>query len=81
MPTYLQQPHVHCLNAFICKRRGYCDTKRCENGWQVEKLDASYPGGLVAYLRRAKKFLADQKGETHNFDGYTPSVISAFLSL
>ncbi|KAH9307627.1 hypothetical protein KI387_035538, partial [Taxus chinensis] len=41
---------------------------------QVEKLDASYPGGLRAYIHNARQLLADSKAGKNPFDGFTPSV-------
>ncbi|GMP79552.1 hypothetical protein CsSME_00035042 [Camellia sinensis var. sinensis] len=43
---------------------------------QVAKLDASYPGGLVSYIKTARKLLADSKAGRNPFDGFTPSVPS-----
>ncbi|XP_002973847.2 UDP-sugar pyrophosphorylase 1 isoform X2 [Selaginella moellendorffii] len=43
---------------------------------QVKKLDANYPGGLVAYIDNARKLLADSKAGRNPFDGYVPSVPS-----
>jgi hypothetical protein len=45
----------------------------------VEKLDATYPGGLLTYVERAKQLMADYKNERQLFEGYTPSV-SHFVS-
>jgi UDP-sugar pyrophosphorylase len=44
----------------------------------VEKLDATYPGGLLTYVERAKQLMADYKNERQLFEGYTASV-SHFL--
>ncbi|KAH9573986.1 hypothetical protein CY35_01G030700 [Sphagnum magellanicum] len=41
---------------------------------QVEKLNANYPGGLMAYIHNARRLLADSKAGKNPFDGYTPSV-------
>ncbi|CAJ2667661.1 unnamed protein product [Trifolium pratense] len=41
---------------------------------QLVLLDSSYPGGLVAYIKNAKRLLADSKAGTNPFDGFTPSV-------
>lgn len=41
---------------------------------QVEKLDASYPGGLRVYIHNARQLLADSKAGKNPFDGFTPSV-------
>ncbi|CAA7409048.1 unnamed protein product [Spirodela intermedia] len=43
---------------------------------QVTRLNGSYPGGLVAYIRNARKLLADSKAGRNPFDGFTPSVPS-----
>lgn len=40
----------------------------------MEKLDATYPGGLLTYVERAKQLMADYKNERQLFEGYTPSV-------
>jgi hypothetical protein len=45
----------------------------------VEKLDATYPGGLLTYVERAKQLMADYKNERQLFEGYTASV-SHFVS-
>ncbi|RDX88972.1 UDP-sugar pyrophosphorylase 1 [Mucuna pruriens] len=41
---------------------------------QVILLDSSYPGGLEAYVKNAKRLLADSKAGKNPFDGFTPSV-------
>ncbi|KAL2894012.1 UDP-sugar pyrophosphorylase [Bienertia sinuspersici] len=41
---------------------------------QVARLDASYPGGLVQYIKNARELLADSKAGKNPFDGFTPSV-------
>ncbi|KAK7282682.1 hypothetical protein RIF29_11654 [Crotalaria pallida] len=41
---------------------------------QIIRLDSSYPGGLEAYIRNAKRLLADSKAGKNPFDGFTPSV-------
>ncbi|KAK3009035.1 hypothetical protein RJ639_014619 [Escallonia herrerae] len=43
---------------------------------QVARLNASYPGGLVSYIRSARELLADSKAGKNPFDGFTPSVPS-----
>ncbi|PSS31875.1 UDP-sugar pyrophosphorylase [Actinidia chinensis var. chinensis] len=46
---------------------------------QVALLDASYPGGLVSYIKTARELLADSKAGKNPFDGFTPSVPSGEL--
>ncbi|OIW14508.1 hypothetical protein TanjilG_12101 [Lupinus angustifolius] len=41
---------------------------------QIIRLDSSYPGGLEAYIKNAKRLLADSKAGVNPFDGFTPSV-------
>eukprot|EP00850_Spirogloea_muscicola_P008836 SM000048S16548 [mRNA] locus=s48:314943:320398:- [translate_table: standard] len=41
---------------------------------QIDKLDASYPNGLPAYINNARRLLADSRDGKNAFDGYTPSV-------
>ncbi|KAK2974555.1 hypothetical protein RJ640_009777 [Escallonia rubra] len=43
---------------------------------QVARLNASYPGGLVSYIKIARELLADSKAGKNPFDGFTPSVPS-----
>ncbi|XP_078428559.1 UDP-sugar pyrophosphorylase [Wolffia australiana] len=43
---------------------------------QVARLNRSYPGGLAAYIRNARRLLADSKSGANPFDGFTPSVPS-----
>ncbi|PSS00115.1 UDP-sugar pyrophosphorylase [Actinidia chinensis var. chinensis] len=43
---------------------------------QVALLDASYPGGLISYIKTARELLADSKAGKNPFDGFTPSVPS-----
>ncbi|KAL4183819.1 hypothetical protein AMTRI_Chr11g100160 [Amborella trichopoda] len=43
---------------------------------QVEKLDSSYPGGLISYIWNARKLLADSKAGKNPYYGFTPSVPS-----
>ncbi|GFZ09833.1 UDP-sugar pyrophosphorylase [Actinidia rufa] len=42
----------------------------------VALLDASYPGGLISYIKTARELLADSKAGKNPFDGFTPSVPS-----
>eukprot|EP00252_Welwitschia_mirabilis_P014024 TRINITY_DN31047_c0_g1_i1.p1 TRINITY_DN31047_c0_g1~~TRINITY_DN31047_c0_g1_i1.p1 ORF type:complete len:631 (+),score=128.57 TRINITY_DN31047_c0_g1_i1:247-2139(+) len=53
---------------------GIDDEKKRDFFEQVEKLDASYPGGLRSYIHNARKLLADSKAGKNPFDGFTPSV-------
>ncbi|KAL6212010.1 hypothetical protein ACLB2K_017233 [Fragaria x ananassa] len=41
---------------------------------QVARLNSSYPGGLVSYIKTARELLADSKAGKNPFDGFTPSV-------
>nr|KYP70005.1 UDP-sugar pyrophosphorylase 1 [Cajanus cajan] len=41
---------------------------------QLVRLDSCYPGGLEAYIKNAKRLLADSKAGKNPFDGFTPSV-------
>ncbi|KAG2447470.1 hypothetical protein HYH02_007398 [Chlamydomonas schloesseri] len=43
---------------------------------QLAVLDASYHGGLAAYVRNARQLLADSKEGVNPFEGYVPSVPS-----
>jgi UDP-sugar pyrophosphorylase len=43
---------------------------------QLEGLDAAYPGGLAAYVTKAKALLADAAAGANPFEGFTPSVPS-----
>ncbi|CAK9160368.1 unnamed protein product [Ilex paraguariensis] len=40
---------------------------------QLARLNVSYPGGLVSYIRTARELLADSKAGKNPFDGFTPS--------
>jgi hypothetical protein len=42
--------------------------------FQVARLNSSYPGGLVSYIKTARELLADSKAGKNPFDGFTPSV-------
>jgi len=53
---------------------GIDDEKKKSFFDQVEKLDASYPGGLRSYIHNARQLLADSKAGKNPFDGFTPSV-------
>ncbi|XP_020677654.1 UDP-sugar pyrophosphorylase-like [Dendrobium catenatum] len=50
---------------------------------QVSRLNANYPGGLSAYIQKARQLLADSKTGKNPFEGFTPSVrkFITFLSL
>ncbi|KAL6208338.1 hypothetical protein ACLB2K_019289 [Fragaria x ananassa] len=41
---------------------------------QVARLNSSYPGGLVSYIKTARELLSDSKAGKNPFDGFTPSV-------
>ena len=41
---------------------------------QLAALDAAYPGGLAAYLRNARRLLADSAAGANPLAGYVPSV-------
>uniref|UniRef100_A0A2P2K6F1 UTP-monosaccharide-1-phosphate uridylyltransferase n=2 Tax=Rhizophora mucronata TaxID=61149 RepID=A0A2P2K6F1_RHIMU len=41
---------------------------------QVARLNSSYPGGLVSYVKTARELLADSRAGKNPFDGFTPSV-------
>ena len=41
---------------------------------QIEALDASYPGGLKAYVANARQLLADSKSGVNPLEGWTPKV-------
>ena len=41
---------------------------------QVQQLEASYPGGLSAYVSNARKLLADSKAEVNPLEGWQPSI-------
>ncbi len=41
---------------------------------QLRHLDASYAGGLVQYIRNARKLLHDSKEGVNPFDGFEPAV-------
>lgn len=43
---------------------------------QLAATNAAYPGGLEAYVLKARTLLADSAAGTNPFDGYTPSVPS-----
>lgn len=43
-------------------------------------MDSNYPGGLAAYIRNARKLLADSKAGKNPFTGYVPSVSYDFGS-
>ncbi|CAN6476183.1 unnamed protein product [Victoria cruziana] len=43
---------------------------------QVTLLKDSYPGGLVSYIRNARRLLADSKAGKNPYDGFIPSVPS-----
>lgn len=44
---------------------------------QLSALDAGYPGGLLAYVRRARELLGESQRGANPFAGYTPQVPSA----
>ena len=41
---------------------------------QVAQLDTSYPGGLRAYVKNARRLLADSKSGVNPLEGWSPSV-------
>ncbi len=41
---------------------------------QVAQLDGSYPGGIAAYVEKARRLLAAAVAQENPFDGMTPSV-------
>jgi len=41
---------------------------------QVEKLDASYPGGLSSYVENARRLLAESKAGFNPLEGWEPSI-------
>ncbi|XP_047342023.1 UDP-sugar pyrophosphorylase [Impatiens glandulifera] len=43
---------------------------------QISRLNDSYPGGLITYIKTARELLADSKAGKNPFDGFTPSVPS-----
>lgn len=43
---------------------------------QISRLNDSYPGGLVSYIKTARELLADSKAGKNPFDGFIPSVPS-----
>lgn len=43
---------------------------------QLAATNAAYPGGLEAYVLKARRLLADSASGTNPFEGYTPSVPS-----
>ncbi|KAL0917482.1 hypothetical protein M5K25_012546 [Dendrobium thyrsiflorum] len=43
---------------------------------QVSRLNANYPGGLAAYIQKARQLLTDSKAGKNPFEGFTPSVPS-----
>eukprot|EP01055_Gregarina_sp_Pseudo9_P004650 Gregarina_sp_Pseudo_9__4649@NODE_483_length_2733_cov_157_210468_g455_i0_p1_GENE_NODE_483_length_2733_cov_157_210468_g455_i0NODE_483_length_2733_cov_157_210468_g455_i0_p1_ORF_typecomplete_len598_score67_73UDPGP/PF01704_18/8_1e69_NODE_483_length_2733_cov_157_210468_g455_i0541796 len=43
---------------------------------QLVSSDRNYPGGLINYLQRARKLLADSKAGANPFEGYTPETPS-----
>ena len=49
-------------------------TRRRSSVGQVNQLESSYPGGVAAYIRNARKLLADSKAGVNPLDGWTPSV-------
>lgn len=55
---------------------GVDDEKKKNFFEQVYRLNRSYPGGLVAYIKNARKLLADSKAGKNPYDGFTPSVPS-----
>lgn len=50
------------------------DSKKKDFMEQVLKCDAKYPGGLKAYLEKARKLLEDSAKGVNPFEGYTPQV-------
>ena len=41
---------------------------------QLKHFDATYPGGIKAYIQRAKKLLEDSANNVNPFEGFKPSV-------
>ena len=41
---------------------------------QLGQLNASYPGGVAAYVESARKLLADSKAGVNPLDGWIPTV-------
>lgn len=41
---------------------------------QLKRLDKAYPGGVRAYVERARELLRDSAAGTNPFDGFTPEV-------
>ncbi|KAL6747103.1 nucleotide-diphospho-sugar transferase [Haematococcus lacustris] len=53
---------------------GSADSEKVALVAQLQALQASYPGGLPAYITNARKLLQDSKEGRNPFEGYTPSV-------
>ncbi|XP_057540253.1 UDP-sugar pyrophosphorylase [Amaranthus tricolor] len=53
---------------------GVDDEEKFAFFYQVTRLNASYPGGIVQYINNARELLADSKAGKNPFDGFTPSV-------
>ena len=41
---------------------------------QLRGFDKSYPGGIINYIRRARKLLQDSASDTNSFEGFQPSI-------
>ncbi|KAL3138028.1 hypothetical protein ABBQ38_005262 [Trebouxia sp. C0009 RCD-2024] len=53
---------------------GQADDKKQQLMQQLVHLDASYNGGLAAYIRNAKQLLQDSREGKNPFEGYVPEV-------
>jgi hypothetical protein len=48
---------------------------------QVLQCDAQYPGGLAAYVGKARRLLRESAEGVNPFDGYTPEVSGTITSI
>jgi UDP-sugar pyrophosphorylase len=53
---------------------GTSDNDKLRSLSQLKSLDTSYPGGLVQYIRNARKLLEDSRTGANPFEGCIPSV-------
>lgn len=87
MTTSTDDPSTEeCQNEWVQKLQSaeygqahLVEGKNCPNGLKklvtgVQLADQTYPGGLLNYIQRARKLLAESCDGVNPFDGYTPEV-------
>jgi UDP-sugar pyrophosphorylase len=68
----LTQDQAHLFQAW--PPLGTSDNDKLRSLSQLKSLDTSYPGGLVQYIKNARKLLEDSRTGANPFEGCIPSV-------